>query len=433
MSDSEQVPVRVLVVGLHYPPHHVGGYEVACRDVAEGLQARGHAVTVLTSDLRRPGVDDPPGEATAPVPVRRALAAWFRDEALYAPGPLERWRMERRSQRALRDALDEVAPDVVFVWQMGALSLGLLTTVAQRGIPLVYAVFDDWLSYGPVLDAWSRTFRRLPRPLARAAAAVLRVPTLVPDVGGTGVLCFISETTRRRAEELSPFSAAGSPLVYCGIDGRLFTRDAAADAARTTWRGHLLYVGRYDPRKGIETAIRAMVELPHVTLEVQGTGDPAERGRLEALARDLGVGERVRFGSVDRSDLPARYRAADALVFPSEWEEPFGLVPLEAMACGTPVAATGVGGSGEFLVDGENCVRFRAGHPGELAAAVERLAADPALRSRLVTVGAATAAAFDVEHLVTCFEAWLVGAATGFARGRPPSRAFVLEDGRART
>jgi glycogen(starch) synthase len=419
---------RVLVVGLQYPPHHVGGYEVACRDVAEGLRSRGHEVVVLTSDLRRPGVADPPGEATAAVPVRRELSAWFRDEDLYAPGLLERRRLERASQRALRRALDEVAPDVVFVWQMGALSLGLLTTVARRGLPVVYAVFDDWLSYAPVLDAWSRMFRRLPRPLQRVAEAALGAPTAAPDVGRTGVLCFISETTRRRAEELSPFSTPESPIVYCGIDGRLFTSEG--NEAVRSWGGHLLYVGRYDPRKGIETAIRALAELPGATFEVQGTGDPGEQARLDALAEDLGVGDRVTFGAVPREELPDRYRAADALVFPSEWEEPFGLVPLEAMACGTPVVATGVGGSGEFLLDGVNCVRFRAGDAVDLAAAVQRLAADPVLREALVRTGRATAAAFDVERLVDCFEAWVVGAATGFAAGRPPSRSFRVEGDR---
>jgi glycosyltransferase involved in cell wall biosynthesis len=417
---------RVLVVGLRYPPHHTGGYEVACRDVAEGLVDRGHEVVVLTSDLRQPGVVDPEHERHARVPVRRDLKAWFRAEALYAPGPMERWRMERTSQAALREALDEVQPDVVFVWQMGALSLGLLTTVARRGIPIVYAVFDDWLSYAPELDAWSRAFRRLPAPLARAVGAVLRLPTVAPDVGPTGVLCFISDVTRARAEALAPSTTPDTTIVYCGIDGRLFTPDDPP-RPRDGWEGRLLYVGRYDPRKGIETAVRAMAHLPGATLEVQGTGDLGERDRLAAVAADLGVADRVRFGAVDRAGLVARYRAADAVVFPSEWEEPFGLVPLEAMACGAPVVATGVGGSGEYLLDGVNCVRFREGDPVALAAAVERVAGDRGLRRRLVDRGAATAAAFDVERLTDCFEAWLTGAASGFAGGRPADRSFHLD------
>lgn len=340
---------RVLVLGLRYPPHHLGGYEVACRDVAERLVARGHEVTVLTSDLRRPGVEDPPGERGAPVPVRRELSAWFRDDQLYAPGLLERWRMERRSQRALRAALDDVRPDVVFVWQMGALSLGLLTTVHRRRLPLVYAVFDDWLSYGLQLDAWGRVWRRLPRPLARVGGALLRTPTTVPDLGRTGVLCFISDETRRRAAAWAPWTLEGSTLVYCGIDRTLFTPD---HRDRRWWGGRLLYVGRYDPRKGIETAIRAMAHLPDHVLEVQGTGDPGERDRLVALAHDLGVAGQVELGAVTREELPDRYRAADAVVFPSEWEEPFGLVPVEAMACGTPVVAWDCGSVPEVVEPG---------------------------------------------------------------------------------
>lgn len=420
---------RILVLGLRYPPHHTGGYEVACRDVAEGLVDRGHDVAVLTSDLREPGVVDPAGEAQARVPVRRQLAAWFRDDQLYAPGPLERWRMERASQAALRSALDEVRPDVVFVWQMGALSLGLLATIARRRLPIVVAVYDDWLSYAPELDAWSRAFRRLPRPLATLAGRLLGLPTVTPDVGAIGDLCFISEVTRARAEGLADVSLPHSAIVYCGIDGRLFT-PGTADAGAEPWQGRLLYVGRYDPRKGIETAIRAMVELPDSTLEVQGTGDPAERDRLTALTHQLGVANRVRFGAVDRAELVERYRAADVVVFPSEWEEPFGLVPLESMACHTPVVATGVGGSGEFLLDGVNCVRFEAGDPTDLAAAVRRLGADAELRRHLVHLGAATAAAFDVERLTDCFASWLEGAATGHSRGRPPSRAFRIEGDR---
>jgi glycosyltransferase involved in cell wall biosynthesis len=418
---------RVLVLGLQYPPHHTGGYEVSCRDVMERLADRGHEILVLTSDLRRPGVADPPGERDGAVAVWRDLRPWFRDEALYAPSRRERWRMERANQRALRHALDAFRPDVVAAWQIGALSLGLLTTVAERGIPIVYAVFDDWLSYGIQLDAWSRGFRRLPVVLAKAAGHVLGVPTTVPDLGRTGPFCFISEVTRHRAAVYAPWSMDDTAIVYCGIDGRLFTPPDPLPSP-PPWEGRLLYVGRYDPRKGIETAIRALAHLDAgTTLEVQGTGDPAERDRLAALARELGVADRVEFGDVDRATLVERYRAADALVFPSEWEEPFGLVPLEAMACGTPVVATGVGGSGEFLLDPGNCVRFAAGDPVALAGAVRRLAADPELRQALVEQGFRTARALDVDRLTDCFEAWHTYAASGLAAGRPPSRAFRLE------
>src|SRR5690606_10838090 len=114
--------------------------------------------------------------------------------------------------------------------------------------------------------------------------------------------------------------------------------------------------------------------------------------------------------------------SADVCVFPSEWEEPFGLVPLEAMACDTPVVASGVGGSGEFLVDEGNCLLFEPGDPRSLAAAVERISSDGSLRTRLVRNGRISARHFDVDHLADAFEAWHDAATRGFAAPLPPDR-----------
>ncbi len=80
------------------------------------------------------------------------------------------------------------------------------------------------------------------------------------------------------------------------------------------------------------------------------------------------------------------------MLFPVTWPEPFGLVPLEAMACGRPVVATATGGAAEYLRDGENCLIVPVDDPQSLAAAVQRLAADEALRAGLVAGGHATAA-----------------------------------------
>lgn len=97
-------------------------------------------------------------------------------------------------------------------------------------------------------------------------------------------------------------------------------------------------------------------------------------------------------GHRDRAGLMEAYASADVVVFPVQWREPWGLVPLEAMARGRPVVATGRGGSGEYLVDGENCLLFDAEDPDALAAALMRLASDAGLRERLREAGLATAA-----------------------------------------
>lgn len=416
---------RVLFLNLYFPPHHLGGYESSCADVASRLADRGHEVAVLTSGARTPGTEDPPGERDGRIPVWRDLAAYVDgDGHLLSPSLTDRWRIERANQRALRRAIERQRPDVISAWQVGGLSLGLLSAIARTGIPVVYAVCDDWLSYSLELDAWTRLFRPLPRPLARALGVALRVPTTVPDIGRTGPLLFVSDLTRDRARRYSPWTIEDAAVVHSGIDATAFL----ADGGRTgrPWGGRLLYAGRYDPRKGIETAIRALCLLEDEVLEIRAVGDPVERTRLEGVVAELGLEARVEMGTCPRDQLGARYRAADVVVFPSEWEEPFGLVPLEAMACGTPVVGTGVGGSGAFLVDGANCLRFRPGDPADLAAAVRRLAADPALRARLVTAGLRTAATFDVERLADDFEAWHAAAAERFAHGRPPPRELDL-------
>jgi glycosyltransferase involved in cell wall biosynthesis len=415
--------IRVLVVTNLYPPHHYGGYEVLCRDVVEGFRRRGHEVTVLTGAERVAGVTDPPEERATG--VRRDLALYWRDHELLRPPWRERLRIEQANQRALASALDAARPDVVSVWHMGGASMGLLATLVARAVPVVYVVCDDWLDYGPRLDAWLRPFLCRPR-LGTLVGRLAGVPASPPAIGRDGTFCFASETVRRRAlatEWWQP--AARTAVVYNGVDTTLFS--PAPDHSGRPWRWRLLYVGRIDPRKGIETAVRALPLFPaEATLTMLGRGDEDHRRHLEAVVAELGVGDRVQFGVADRADLPDHYRAADAVVFPVTWEEPFGLVPVEAMACGTPVVATGTGGSGEYLADGDNCLLHPPGDADALATAVTRLADDPALRGRLVAGGLTTATALDFDPWVELLEAWHLAAADRFrsptgrvGRGRP--------------
>jgi glycosyltransferase involved in cell wall biosynthesis len=125
---------------------------------------------------------------------------------------------------------------------------------------------------------------------------------------------------------------------------------------------------------------------------------------LELLARELGVAGRIRWTQCDRSELAGHYGSADALIFPSTGNEAFGLVPLEAMACGTPVVATGVGGSAEFLSGEENCLLVRPDTPADIAAALRRLAADHGLRRRLAARGIETAGQFSVDLQAAALE-----------------------------
>jgi glycosyltransferase involved in cell wall biosynthesis len=116
--------------------------------------------------------------------------------------------------------------------------------------------------------------------------------------------------------------------------------------------------------------------------------------------------------------MAALYRSADVVLFPSEWNEPFGIVGLEAMACAVPVVATGTGGSGEYLAHESNCLLFEKGDPDALADAVRRLAGDAGLRRRLVAAGRATAVTYRAETTVRTLEARHVAAGERTTDGR---------------
>jgi glycosyltransferase involved in cell wall biosynthesis len=172
-------------------------------------------------------------------------------------------------------------------------------------------------------------------------------------------------------------------------------------------------VGRIDPRKGIDLAIQALAGLPaEARLTVVGDGDRDHLSELRDLAHRVEVADRVTFLPAEpRERLRDRYAEADALLFPVRWQEPWGLVPLEAMAVGTPVIATGRGGSGEYLRDRENCLLFELeSGPSALVDAVLQLGRDESLRHRLHEGGRATAAGIGPDNFSVAVEETLEAA-----------------------
>jgi len=183
-------------------------------------------------------------------------------------------------------------------------------------------------------------------------------------------------------------------VVPCGVDVDLFRPEGPA-AARTSGRARVLFVGRLVERKGIGNAITALAEVPEVELVVAGgplpeglDADP-EVERLRRLAAACGVADRVVFlGRVGRRELPALLRSADVVVC-VPWYEPFGIVPLEAMACGVPVVASAVGGLIDTVVDGETGLHVPPRDPHAVAAALRAVLADDGRRRELGRAGAA--------------------------------------------
>ncbi|SEH91287.1 Glycosyltransferase involved in cell wall bisynthesis [Mycolicibacterium rutilum] len=180
-------------------------------------------------------------------------------------------------------------------------------------------------------------------------------------------------------------------VVPCGVDLDLFSPDGPA--APRSEHHRIVSVGRFVPRKGFDIVVRALPHLPGTELVIVGGPDGAavqsdpEARRLMALAAQLGVADRVRlYGSVAREDMPALLRSADVVAC-TPWYEPFGIVPLEAMACGVPVVASAVGGMLDTVVHDVTGRLVKPKSPEEVAKAVNDLLRDDFMRQSMGAAG----------------------------------------------
>jgi glycosyltransferase involved in cell wall biosynthesis len=197
------------------------------------------------------------------------------------------------------------------------------------------------------------------------------------------------------SDEVAELKALGLPpgratIIPCGVDTEEFLPGPRRDPDGPP---RLLVLGRLVTRKGVGNVVEALAELPDAELVVAGgpapdvmDGDPAVQ-RLRALADRFGVRDRVRFlGGVARPEVPALIRDSDVVVA-VPWYEPFGIVPLEAMACGRPVVAAAVGGMLDTVVPGVTGEHVTPRDPAALAATLRQLLDDPERRAAYGVAG----------------------------------------------
>ena len=169
------------------------------------------------------------------------------------------------------------------------------------------------------------------------------------------------------------------------------------------------FAGRLTPQKSLDVLVQALAGCASVSLVIAGEGD--ERGPTEALAQRLGLVGRVRFlGPLERGRVLELFTAADVAILASSWEN-FPHTVVEALAVGTPVIATRVGGVPEVVVDGVNGLLVPPGDPDALAGAVQRYFDDTALRDRLRAAAVPSVEPYSPERLFTELERVLEAAA----------------------
>jgi len=194
-----------------------------------------------------------------------------------------------------------------------------------------------------------------------------------------------------------------------GVDVERFHPELAPfERWRDPRRVNLLFVGRLDPRKGLQYLLAAM---PDVVARTSGrarllvVGDSVLRRRFEAMVPRTVRGDVHFLGHVPSADLPRWYATGDVFVSPASGNESFGIVLLEAMAAGRPVVATDLPGYRSVIQPGENAEAFPPGDVGSLARLLTALADDPARRAALARRGRARALEFAWPRVTDEIEA----------------------------
>lgn len=419
---------RVAILSVHTSPlatlggKKTGGMNVYVRDLSRELGRRGVQVDVFTRTV------------TAEQPILAELGENAR--VIHVPaGPPE-----------------ELSPKVIYPYLPEFID-GVLRFVIQEHLTydIIYSHYwlSGWVAHElraqlrvPVVQMF-HTLGRMKNRIAQEQSQVeadLRIFTETDIMSWSDRL--IAATPAERAQMLWLYRADRRKIevVPPGVDLARFApiepRCAKARIGVAQDDRLLLFVGRIEPLKGVDNILHAVALLGEhdpalakalcavvIGGDTESTSPDDELRRLMVLRERLAVEDRVRFlGARDQDFLPNYYSAADALIMPSDYES-FGMVALEAMACGTPVIASEIGGLAFLVQDGVNGFHVPTREPAALAERIQWLLSDPGLRDRISHAARDTAQAYGwphiVDRLLVIFES-VIERWTGIARAVMP-------------
>jgi D-inositol-3-phosphate glycosyltransferase len=372
LNSDRSTRMRVAVISMHTSPTAPlgqsgnGGMNVYVREVCAAFSDRGIATDVFT---RVQSDDDPKIEQLAP--LSRVIY-------LDAGKDLDKYSLYREvphfASQVLKHSLKE----------------------GSRGYDILYSHY--WLSgevacaLGPRLaNAWAHTAHTLGlvKNQRLAMGARPEPPFRIAAEGGIARCAdqLVTSTADESEELIRAYGAdpARVEVVAPGVDLSTFRPIDRVEARMKIGAGEgplLLFVGRLERLKGVEIAIRALAELRArgngdarllVLGEDSRDADESEKERLKGVATEIGVRDAIEFvGLVAHHELPYFYAAADVCVMPS-YSESFGLVGLEAQACGCPVVASNVSGLRSVVRDGVTGFLVEGDNPSDYAERIARL------------------------------------------------------------
>ncbi|HEX3236757.1 MAG TPA: glycosyltransferase family 4 protein [Gemmatimonadales bacterium] len=354
--------MRIALVSEFYYPH-LGGVTEHVHHLAGELNRAGHETVIVTARMGRPArAHDLPGSGDPPF-VRRIGSS----RTIYSAGSFARITTGFGLRRQLREQFRRERIDLVHVHGGLTPTLGLAAPDAawELGLPVV-ATFHSWFSSSVLC----RLFRRpLQRRLDQHAAAIAVSQPVV--------------------DAHARYFESDWEIIPNGVDTEFFRPDAAREPP--TGDPELLFLGRLDPRNGLDTVLKALpcILQHHPAARLTIAGDGPLRPLYERLARPLG--ERVEFVGRVNGNRPSHYARANLYLCPTT-KASFGITLLEAMACGTPILASDITGFRELVAHGTEARLVPSHRPDAWALAVLELLQD---RRRLQAMGEAGRAKAD--------------------------------------
>lgn len=396
--------MKVLLVNKLYPPDSAGGAEAITQALAESHRRHGLDVTVATTGDSDTTQRDHVGDI--PV-VRIPLSNFFWHHEIARRGAFARaaWHVRDASNRLMARALEQVIrklnPDVVAFHNLCGFSASAWRAAQVTGKPSLQVLHDYYH-----LCPRSHLFAKGQRCERRCADCTLfrlgrrRQSNKVQAVVGVSQAVLDAHLSR------GLFGAASvRQVIHNAITPALRERRVTTSAARVFG-----YIGTLSDWKGVQPMLDAFQGLlsssPELRLRVAGSGDPS----FVAALRERCADPRVEF--LGRVCAPDFFRTIDALIVPSQWDDPLPTVIIESLSAGIPVVGARRGGIPELIDDRRNGLIYEPSRPGELERCLDVLAREPALMQRL-RAGCERCAFTDQDRMARAHERVYEGLAAG--------------------
>ena len=335
--------MKILFVSNLFPPHFIGGYEIAAQDTATILNENNHECFVLASDYVKEGID-----IVSEKTVMRKLKlheAWGKRY-----NSLSATEISKYNATVLEGVIESVKPDVVYFWNIYGLGIKIIKLVKDKKIPYTMHFCDlSILSY---------------QSTPRSVISKILHPTMREICDLNSLISDSVSISRYVKNKLKKYCSKDSNVIYPYLSDRNLNVKKEYLIGTNI---KSVYIGQIEKHKGIQTVCEAINKLNsgqnkfHLSLDIYGSS-------LSNLDTDLlnnyGSFLKVHTG-VPRNEILNRLSTYDLGFFPSIWEEPFGIAQIELMQAGLPIFATGMGGSCEPLKN-DNHIHFKKGDAEDL-------------------------------------------------------------------